>query len=243
MKTRIQNQLNMVAAVLAVLEKPEFKPVWENRDPTVFTKKVRILHQANAAALKLGKDQTQSTKGTAAEKAGIETQLEDLLIEEAGLLVSYYEDHEDAVNLAKADIAEGTIRNLPNQELLSLAATIGELAGDLAENHAAAAAEYGITPASVEKVRAATENFEGHIGQPIGVRAIRKQTTADLERNAGKLLKLLLNMDKFIPRFRAGAEGAVFAGAWRHARQVVRLGHRFEKTSFSPGPEAAPAVQ
>lgn len=238
MKTRVQNQLNMVAAVLSVLDKDEFKPVWENQDPLVFTRKVTELREAKAAIQELGKKQTQSIKGTTEDKSDVETQLEDLLITEAGLLVSYYQDQHDPVNLAKVNRGAGEIRNLANQELLSLGATVGDLAEAVTVADPEKATAYSITVASVSLLRTATDRFEVHIGRPRGAKAARKQTTGKLDGSAKDLVKHLENMDNFIPRFRKFPEGEAFAGAWHHARQIIGLGHRFEKQP----PDAVPSI-
>lgn len=239
MKTTIQNQLNMVSAVLAVLTKTNFKPVWENQMPTVFTKKVTKLTQAHAAALTLGKNQTQSTKGTTDEKNGAEARLEEILLRESGLLKSYYEDHNDALNLAKVSVPEGTVRNLPNQELLSLGILAGELAAAVRKENPATAEEYGLTEDSGQKLETATTTYKDQIGQPRGARAARKHTTQELKQAVEGLIRLLENMDNFIPAFGSAPGGAAFAGAWHNARVVIPLGHRFEKTGAPSVPEAA----
>ncbi|MES2708364.1 MAG: hypothetical protein V4726_17345 [Verrucomicrobiota bacterium] len=228
----------MIATVLAVLDKTEFKAVWEDQMPVVFTGKVRTLRGANAKALELAKRQTQPTTGTTDDKTGTETLLENLLLEEAGLLMSFYEDKGDAVNLAKVSLTAAAVRHLPNQELLSLGITIADLAAALTEGSPAPGADYGISPESVAGLQAACLSFEKHIGQPAGARATRKQLTQKLEQSVDDLMKLLENMDNFIPRFRPRPEGEAFIGAWGNARQVIALGHRFGKKSDPAGATA-----
>ncbi|MES2706651.1 MAG: hypothetical protein V4726_08620 [Verrucomicrobiota bacterium] len=235
MRTDIQNQLNMIAAVIVVLDAPASKTVWENQSPTAFTKKVRDLRKAHAAALLLGQRQTQPTTGAADDKSLIETLLEDLIIEEMGLLNSYYEDFGETADLAKVSLSPSRVRTLPNQELLSLGNNIADLAEPLTEGSPSPGAEYEITPETVARLRAAAESFEAHLGQPAGARATRKQLTHDLRVAVDALVKALENMDNLIPRFRRYPDGEAFIGAWGNARQVVALGHRFEK---KPGPEA-----
>ena len=154
MKTPIQNQLNMIATVLAVLEKTEFKAVREDQMPVVFTGKVRTLRGANAKALELAKRQTQPTTGTTDDKTGTEILLENLLLEEAGLLLSFDEDKGDAVNLAKDSLTAAAVRHLPNQELLSLGTTVADPAAALTEGSPAPGADYGISPESVAGLQA-----------------------------------------------------------------------------------------
>ncbi len=42
----------MIATVLAVLDKTEFKAIWEDQLPVVFTRKARTLREGNAKALR-----------------------------------------------------------------------------------------------------------------------------------------------------------------------------------------------
>ncbi len=237
MQTGIQNQLNMVAAVLAVLDTAASRAVWENLPPVVFTAKAAELRGANEAALLLAQRQTRPTTGAAEDNSGSETVLEERIIEESGLLASYYTDRGDAAGLAAVSASRSAVRGLPNQELLSLGNNIADLAEPLSQGAPAPGEDYGITAGSVARLREAAASFAAHLGQPAGVRAARKQLTHDLRLAVNGLLKLLDNMDNFLPRFRARPGGEAFLGAWNNARQVVDLGHRFEKPE-APVPAA-----
>jgi len=239
MRTDIQNQLNMIAAVFVVLDADTSKPIWENQAPVIFTKKVRDLRQANAAALLLGQRQTQPTTGATDDKSLIESLLEEIVIEEMGLLKSYYEDFGGTADLAKVSLSPSRVKALPNQELLSLGNNIVELLEPLTEGSPSPGAEYEITAETVARLKAATDSFARHLGQPAGVRATRKQLTHDLSVAVDALIKALENMDSLIPRFRKYPGGEAFIGAWSNARQVVALGHRFEKKQ---DPAVAPVV-
>jgi hypothetical protein len=193
------------------------------------------LRTENAEALQLGQRQTQRTTETADGKHEAETRLEDLIIEEAGLLQSYSEDHRDVVNLAKVTVMPSAVRVLANQELLSLGKTIADLAEPLTVGDPTPGADFDITVESVAGLREAAESFGDQIGQPAGTRAARKEVTRELREKAQGMLKLLDNMDRLLPRFRKQPGGPEFTGAWNNARRIVNLGHRFEKAPEATG--------
>jgi hypothetical protein len=74
--------------------------------------------------------------------------------------------------------------------------------------------------------------------------ATRASLLRELETRVADLMDAIRDLDDLLVQYEGTYPGRVFSAAWRQARQIVSLGHRFEPEvpTTTPAPTPAPVV-
>jgi hypothetical protein len=233
MRDEFVNRLGMFRTALGTLNRPEYRPVWFNRPPAVFTYKVQAAEQAVNNLAEFGRAQETATTGAAEQKQIEEKELEQEAYVFGGALAIWFRDQGDAENAAKVDLTLSEWRKLRDQQLLEKARLVQQLGEAVTTGpNASAAATYGITPAALNSLGKETNDYETIITAPQQAIAERKARTQQLRDRFNAVEGQFEILDRFIQLFRATPEGRDMIYAWQAARVIRDLGH---------GPSAAPA--
>jgi len=127
MNSRTQNQLNMIGACINVAQSPDYKPVWEGKEPADFAIDIATL-QTDYGTVTVKAAQADSATGGAADaKSLAETALEDAAYILARALAIHLKKIGDLDRHGKVDVSKSEIVKLRNQELVNKATAIRDL--------------------------------------------------------------------------------------------------------------------
>ncbi|MCA9165669.1 MAG: hypothetical protein KDA62_21930 [Planctomycetales bacterium] len=235
MTNRDRSRLAAFNASLTVLNAPEHKPLWFDKNPKVFT---RLVAEATAAVENLEAIcQAQSTKitGTVADKAREERELEDVCILYGTTVGLYFQAAGNEADAAKVDFAESVWRRMPEQELIATSRVLIDLMNSiLAEVSPESAAEWGITPETVSSVQKESDDFAAIAADPQSLIAKRKALTSSLRAEFRAVTDKFDVLDRLINHFTTTPAGAAMATAYRNARNIIERGHRRKPTDPDP---------
>lgn len=236
MKNEFANRQNMHLAVLALLDDPAQRAVWEDKKPTVFTTRAAALGPKVNALTGLISGQQADTTGHAADKEREEQELEDRAHEIAEALAGWFEDQGREADAATIDLPLSTWQRLRDVELLAKARLLhGKLTAALATD-AAALVEYGLDAADATLLAKETADYEKLVATPAAAISGRKALTIALRPAFREVTALLGKMDRLVLRFRKTEPGARFAEAWKAARLIRDLGEAAPTEPAPPTP-------
>ncbi len=239
MNLRLQNQLNMVGACLTVAQSPDYKPVWDGKDPADFGTDLAQLQTAYGALAAKAAQAEAATGGAADAKAVAETALEDAAFVLARALANHFKKSGDLDRHGKVDLTKSEIMRLRTQELVNEATAIRDLgAAAVAE---AGAAGRGVTAARVATLTAAITSFSKVMSTPRGQIVNRSALLKEVETDVAALIETVRDMDDLVAQFDCGEPGKRFMEAWKRARIIVDLGGGHANGGTPPTPPPAPA--
>jgi hypothetical protein len=129
---------------------------------------------------------------------------------------------------AAADVDPSDLENLRDAELTDVA----QAQHDLAEEHVAALADYGVTAAMLTELQSAIDAYDAMVGKPRAERAKRKTATDAVPSEIRRADKIL---DEQIDRLMRGVEAAApeFVEAYRNVRNIAQSGGSTEEEGES----------
>ncbi len=217
MTEEFTRRLNHFQSALDVLRLPQHLSVWEARPPLAFTAKVAAAEAATARLVALIR-QAEQNRMLLFEKADIE---EAELEQEACLighsLTLWLRDQNDERNAQKLDGSLSQWRRLTGIPLIDAARLvyqIGEVSMRGANSNTLA--HYGVTTASLEKLRAETDDYAAALTAP--------EPSADCRiaqqvcQRSAEVETLFESIDTLIQHFRPVAGGSALIRAWTEAR-------------------------
>jgi hypothetical protein len=232
MRDEFLNRLAMFQTSLNTLNSTEHKPTWFNQNPPRFTTKVGATAQALTDLEEYCRQQEAATTGAAEQKGREETEAEDAAFTVGRVLVTYFRDHGNETDAAKADLPISEWRALRDQQLLEKARLVRDLAQGLTAGATAAnAAEYGIDAAAVEALTKEIDDYASVITAPQQTIGGRAALTRQARPRFNAVEKKFGELDDLILLFGKTAPGRALIAAYRAARIVRDAGH---------GPQAAP---
>ena len=237
MKQRDRNRLAAFQASLSVLNQPEYKPLWFDQPPKIFTRLVAEAAAAVAALEASCQAQATDITGVAADKEREERELEDVCILYGGTVALFFRLQSDETSAAKVDLTPTEWRRLPEQDLIASSRVLIELMNRiLTEATPAEAEEWGVTPAAIETVQQESDDLAAALADPQSAIAQRKATTASLRVQFRAVAEQFEILDRLMGHFTTTPAGAALAATYQNARNIIDRGHRLKPTN--PNPEA-----
>jgi hypothetical protein len=238
----LSNRIAMFGACITVAKDPQHRPVWDNVSPLDFGTDLTGFETAYKVATGIASQAGELDGGNADAKDAAETDLEDKAFGVARALAIHFKKEGDLVNRAKVDVTRSAIKRLRDELLLNKTTEIRDVA-TVAASHANAAAR-GITAAKITELTAAITTFAQLRNSPRGRLATRASLLRELETRVADLMDAIRDLDDLVVQYEGTYPGRVFSAAWRQARQIVSLGHRFEPEvpTATPTPTPAPVA-
>lgn len=222
MEREQQNRLNMIGACLNLVQSPEHRPTWENKDPLDFTADVAALATLYAAARDTAQKIQTPTTGVTQSKADAETVLEERAFLLSAALRNHFKKTDDAENYAKVNYSKSAIQSLRHQDLVTTTRIIRDC-GTAALTHADAG-KRGITTAKVTALTEAIDAFDALLAAPRHKINDRSAYVRELVTQLAACLTQMEDMDDLVLQFAGTADGDRFIVAWKQARIIVDAG-------------------
>lgn len=211
-----------------MINSDDFKPIWFNVAPVVFTTKVAAAGAAVDALEAFCTEQGLDIRGVTLDKGTEESKLEDLAHKLSRVLVSYFRDQNNQSDAGKVNLKLYQWRGLRDEALMTTATTVRDLAngivtGDPAE--AANAATYGITAAAVTVLSDELAVWNQLIIAPQQAISKKKGLGNMLGPKFNAVSLLMHDLDDVILQYDSAPGGKNMIAAWKAARIVRDLGH------------------
>jgi hypothetical protein len=223
MKSRLQNQLNMVGTCITIANEKENKLVWDGQAPLSFATDLADLttsYQKINAAHALAK---AATGGGGDEKANARSTVVNAAHTLARACANFFRKIGDADRRGKVDFTRTDIVSLRDRDLAAQASAIRDIAVTAATEPGAA--DRGITTANIAMLRSAIAVFEEKLNMPRGQVVNRSTLLKEVVKDTANLLEDLSDLDDLIPQFAVTPAGQRFVQAWKNARIIVDAGH------------------
>jgi hypothetical protein len=222
MKLRISNQLTMVGACINVAQSPDYKPVWNGKDPADFGTDMTKLQTDYGAVTAKAALAEAATGGGGDAKSAAETVLENAAYVLARALANHFKKSGDLDQLGKVDVNKTEIVKLRTQDLVNATTAIRDL-GTAAVAEAGAAGR-GVTAARVAALTAAITGFSNVMSTPRGQIVNRSALLKEVETDTAALVESVSDMDDLALQFDGTDAGKRFIEAWKRARIIVDTG-------------------
>lgn len=222
MRSRLQNQLNMVGACLTVAQSAEYQPAWDGQDPEDFGTGLAQLQSGYGDLTARAAQAEAATGGAADAKALAESALEDTAFVLARALAVHFKKTGDLTRRGKVDLSHRDLVKLRAQDLLTQATAIRDLATVAAAEPDAA--KRGVTAARVATLSAALTAYARVMNLPRGEIVNRGTILREVETDAATLLDGLHDLDDLVVQFDGTEAGRSFIAAWKRARIIVDAG-------------------
>ena len=238
MNLRLQNQLNMVGACVTVAQSPDYKPVWNGKEPADFGTDLTKAQTDYGAVTAKAAQADAATGGAADAKATAETALEDAAFLLARALANHFKKTGDLDRRGKVDFHKSDIVKLRMQDLVTQATAIRYL-GTAAVGEAGAAGR-GVTAARVATLTAAITAFTTVMSTPRGQIVNKSALLREVETDTAALVALVTDMDDLAVQFDGSEAGKRFVEAWKRARIIVDSGGGHSNGGTTPTPPTPP---
>lgn len=231
------NRINMGRKVFACLDAPDHEPLWKNQPPLRLTAAVSEARGLLTNLENLANALSQSTTGSAADKAREERELEDAAHELGRLVVRCCRAAGDEAGAATYDLTISGWRKMRDETLLQTARALEAKAGVIAATPAGA--DYGITPARVAALKKEADDYDALIVAPDEAISRRAATGQQVRAAYAAFDERLDEVADLMLPLRATAAGAALVAAFEQARTINDRGRR---PGEDPAPPAPPAV-
>jgi hypothetical protein len=233
MKDTLTSKLGSFQATLAVADKDENKPIWQNKPPLAFTEGIGAARQAVKRLISVGAEQSTGISGTTDALRGLRKRFESALHSLTRATFRCLKKMGKEEEAAKANL---TPSNLHDARAVALAG-IGETVLDLAEplskspgdGQPVPGEKFGVTAARVADVDELWSDYSTAVGAPGSARAERKALTDALPGQFATVEESFSELDDLAIQFRGTEAGDRFVDAWFNARRVVDTGRRAAK--------------
>jgi len=246
MNDTLTSKLGSFQATLAVADKDESKPIWQNKPPLAFSECLLGARTAVATLAKAGADQSANIRGSTDALRGMRTQFENALHPVARASFRCLKSTGEDEAAAKVDFTPSDLRNARAIALAGIGETVLNLAEPLTKSpgngQPASGDKYGVTAAKFAEVDQLWTDYSTAVGAPASARARRKAITDALPGQFAAMEEKFAELDDLVIQFR-GSEGSdVFVEAWFNARRVVDTGRRAARPNPAPAPPPALAA-
>jgi hypothetical protein len=240
-KDEFVNRLSMFQTPLGTLNSTGHKPTWFNQPPLAVTTKVAqavtALADLEAFVAQYGADIT----GAAADKKREEEELEVAAYRLGSALAVWFRDQNDETNAATVDRPLSGWRRLRAQTLLEATRLTRDLAQAVVSGpQAAAAADYGITPAAVTALSGEIDDYAAVITAPQQSIAQHKALTQQARARFNAVEAIFISLDSLILQFASTPAGRALIAAHQASRVVRDLGPGPSPTPTPPPPPPSP---
>jgi hypothetical protein len=229
--------ITMFETTLSILGNNE--RIW--KDTRAFTNAVERAKTGTAALRnKMGKQQAP-TGGATDEKAQLRDDLETKLLVLAGAISALAAKNSDPALAAKVEMNRSSLDRLAASELVQTAKRVREAATE----NLAALADYDITAATGDELKAAEDLFASKKDAPREAQVERKVETLSIPEGISSVRSIFRNeIDKMMIRYRKSE--ADFYKAYAAARMIVnrsatRTPKSTETSPTAPAPSPAPS--
>jgi hypothetical protein len=233
----------MVGASLTVAQSVEYKLVWFSKEPADFGTEIAQLQTEYGAVTTKAAQAEAATGGASDAKALAETALEDATFVVARALAFHFKKANDLDRHGKVDLSKSEIVRLRNQELLTQATAIRDLATTAQTE--TDATKRGITAARLATLSAAITNFANQNRAPRSQIVNRSTLLREVETDIAALVEKVNDLDDLAVQFSGTEAGDRFVEAWKRARIIVDSGGgnsgNGHATPTSPTSSPAPA--
>ena len=231
------NRINMGRKVFACLDAPDHEPLWKNQPPLRLTAAVSEARVLLTNLENLANALSQSTTGSAADKAREERELEDAAHELGRLVVRCCRAAGDEAGAATYDLTISGWRKMRDETLLQTARALEAKAGSIAATPAGA--DYGITPARVAALKKEADDYAALIVAPDEAISRRTATGQQVRAAYAAFDERLDEVADLMLPLRATAAGAALVAAFEQARTINDRGRRPGEDPAPPAPPAA----
>lgn len=236
MKDEFTNRLGAFRTTLDFLQAPASKVKWDGQPPLRFTSRVAEAVAAVAALAEFCQQQGAVIKGAAVDKAREEKELEDAAFVLGQAVVECCRGLGNEADAARCAFSKSAWRGMRDATLLANAREVIRIAeGLLAGAQAAAAAECGITAATVAACKKEADDYETVISLPQQAIAGRKATTGQMRERFNTVEAVFASLDGLVEQF----PDKTFVAAYHAARTIRDNGHG-AGTEPTPAPPAPP---
>ena len=231
MKDEFTNRLGAFRTTLDFLQAPASKVKWDGQPPLRFTSRVAEAVAAVAALAEFCQQQGAVIKGAAVDKAREEKELEDAAFVLGQAVTECCRGLGNEADAVRCAFSKSAWRGMRDAALLANAREVIRIAeGLLAGAQAAAAAECGITAATVAACKKEADDYETVISLPQQAIAGRKATTGQMRERFNTVEAVFASLDGLVEQF----PDKTFVAAYHAARTIRDNGH-------GPGTEPTPA--
>jgi hypothetical protein len=242
MNDTLTTKLGSFQATLAVADKDENKPIWQNQPPIAFSECLLAARTAVAALAKAGADQSADIRGSTDGLRGLRTQFENALHPFARATFRCLKSIGNNEAAGKVDFTPSDLRNARAVALAGIGETVVDLAEPLTRSpgngQPAPGDKYGVTAAKFAEVDQLWTNYSTAVGAPASARARRKAITDALPGRFAATEEKFAELDDLVIQFRGSEAGDRFVEAWFNARRVIDIGRRAAKAV----PASPPAI-
>ena len=238
MDNEFVNRQGMFHTALDMLHEAQWKAVWENKQPQVFTLKVQAAADAVRDLDEFCRKHGSDLTGVAADKAREEKEAVNFTYSLARLMVQWFLDNEDETNAAKVDIPKRGFSSLRDIEEVNKLREVRDLGQAILDSDKATEAEdYGITAGAVAAVHKEVEEFAAVVTAPQASISQRRALTLQMRQKFNAVEAKFGSLDNLIQGFSGTPEGRDLIAAYTASRIVRDLGGRHETTTTSSNPE------
>lgn len=222
MKDEFTNRLGAFRTTLDFLQTTANRPKWDGQPPLRFTSRVAEAVAAVAALAEFCQAQGAVIKGVAVDKAREEKELEDAAFVLGQAVGECCRGLGNAADAARCAFPKSAWRGMRDAALLANAREVIRVAESLLSGaQAAAAAECGITAATVAACKKEADDYEAVVSAPQQAIAGRKATTAQMRDRFNAVEAVFASLDGLVEQF----TDKTFVASYHAARTVRDLGH------------------
>jgi hypothetical protein len=222
----------MVDACLTVTQSKEYVPIWKDKEPEDFTTDFDQLQTSYATLMAKCALAEFAVGGAADTKALAETTLEDQTYVLSRALSSHFKKTKDLTRLAQVDVTRTEIMKLRENDLVTKATAIRDLAA--AVQFETDAGKRGVSALRVATLSAAISAFKTAMATPRGQIVNRSTLLKEIETDAAALMEQVSDLDDLVLQFDGTEQGERFVEAWKRARMIIdRPGETSAKISAS----------
>lgn len=242
MKNEFSNRLGMFQTSMGILQNPDRKSIWFQKDPKAFTLKVADAAAAVSDLEKFCKQQQTRIIGAAGDKRVGKDTLSFTAHSLGGALATWFEDQKDLTDASKVNFPLSKWEHMTGEELKGNAKVVYDLANTVATGTSAtAAADYDITPDSVQELDDDIQNFDELVTSPQQEISKRKSLTDQLRAKFNDVESKFVQLDRLILRFAGTEDGQALIAAYQAAR-IIRdygIGHDPDAPTPPPAPQGS----
>src|SRR5581483_8781068 len=231
------SKLRMYRTVDNTVNLPEHKPIWQGL--VAYGRGVLALEGSINILVVLAQQQGADTTGITADKKRVRLSLENSVRIVAGALRVFAGQTNNETLKAQVTFTDSEITAAADQELLTIAGNVDDLATPLLANPANQLGDYGLTPAILDALDSAITAWGPLIGAPTAARAKKTSATQAMINEFNRADSILEDqLDPLMPQFEA--DHKPFVDAYWTARNIVQQGVRAEKQPTPPHPPPPP---
>ena len=230
------NRINMGRKVFACLDAPDHEPLWKNQPPLRLTTAVAEARVLMTNFENLANTLSQSTTGSAADKAREERELEIAAHELGRLVVHCCRAAGDEASAATFDRSLTSWRRMRDETLLQTARALETKAGAISLTPAGT--QYGITAERVAGLKKEADDYEALIVAPDEAISRRVASGKKVHGAYTALDDKLDEIGDLLLALRRTAAGAELVAAYEMARSINDRGRRPGEDPETPTPPA-----